>query len=41
VCVGIQVPPDDKEDWYCRECIQRKDELFTADKKKKPRKKKV
>jgi transcription initiation factor TFIID subunit 3 len=40
VCVGIQVPPDEKENWYCRECIQRKQEAV-EDKKKKTKKKKI
>jgi hypothetical protein len=40
VCVGIQVPPDENEDWYCRVCIVKKQENI-ADKKKKSRKKKV
>ncbi|KAF4521266.1 hypothetical protein B566_EDAN008469 [Ephemera danica] len=39
VCVGIQVPPDDKEDWYCRECIQRKQEALTSKKKMKKKNK--
>ncbi|PNF17118.1 hypothetical protein B7P43_G09094 [Cryptotermes secundus] len=40
VCVGIQVPPDENEDWYCRVCIVKKQENI-ADKKKKSRKKKI
>ncbi|XP_067015220.2 transcription initiation factor TFIID subunit 3 isoform X2 [Anabrus simplex] len=40
VCVGIQVPPDENEDWYCRVCIVKKQEN-SADKKKKPRKRKM
>ncbi|XP_021917768.1 transcription initiation factor TFIID subunit 3 isoform X3 [Zootermopsis nevadensis] len=40
VCVGIQVPPDENEDWYCRVCIVKKQENI-ADKKKKSRKKKT
>lgn len=40
VCVGMQVPPADNEDWYCRYCIAKKQELH-HDKKKKKRKKKV
>ncbi|XP_033365396.1 transcription initiation factor TFIID subunit 3 isoform X3 [Bombus vosnesenskii] len=40
VCVGMQVPPADNEDWYCRTCIAKKQELH-HDKKKKKRKKKV
>ncbi|XP_071449609.1 transcription initiation factor TFIID subunit 3 isoform X2 [Hetaerina americana] len=39
VCVGMQVPPDDNEDWYCRVCIVKKEESL-VDKKKKARKKK-
>ncbi|XP_059607642.1 transcription initiation factor TFIID subunit 3 [Phlebotomus argentipes] len=27
VCVGIQVPPDATEDWYCRVCILKKQEI--------------
>ncbi|XP_018057154.1 PREDICTED: transcription initiation factor TFIID subunit 3 isoform X1 [Atta colombica] len=40
VCVGMQVPPAEDEDWYCRFCIAKKQELL-HDKKKKKRKKKV
>jgi transcription initiation factor TFIID subunit 3 len=40
VCVGIQVPPDENEDWYCRVCIVKKQENI-AEKKKKSRKKKM
>jgi len=40
VCVGMQVPPADDEDWYCRFCIAKKQELL-HDKKKKKRKKKM
>ncbi|XP_076172400.1 TBP-associated factor 3 isoform X1 [Ptiloglossa arizonensis] len=40
VCVGMQVPPAENEDWYCRFCIAKKQELH-HDKKKKKRKKKV
>ncbi|XP_046485681.1 transcription initiation factor TFIID subunit 3 isoform X1 [Neodiprion pinetum] len=40
VCVGMQVPPAKNEDWYCRLCIAKKQELH-HDKKKKKRKKKV
>lgn len=36
----MQVPPADDEDWYCRFCIAKKQELL-HDKKKKKRKKKV
>ncbi|XP_075219426.1 TBP-associated factor 3 [Lycorma delicatula] len=38
VCVGIQVPPD-SNDWFCRVCIGKKDEIV-GEKKKKIRKKK-
>ncbi|XP_012277504.1 transcription initiation factor TFIID subunit 3 isoform X2 [Orussus abietinus] len=40
VCVGMQVPPATNEDWYCRSCIAKQQELH-HDKKKKKRKKKV
>lgn len=41
VCVGIQVPPDTNEDWYCRVCIAKKQEQAgsSGDKKKKRKKK--
>lgn len=39
VCVGIQVPPDKNEDWYCRFCIVKKQGTHT-EKKKRGRKKK-
>ncbi|XP_052899934.1 uncharacterized protein LOC128306454 [Anopheles moucheti] len=39
VCVGIQVPPDDNEDWYCRVCIAKKQDT-QADEKQRKRKKK-
>ncbi|XP_055373714.1 probable serine/threonine-protein kinase DDB_G0282963 isoform X2 [Condylostylus longicornis] len=39
VCVGIQVPPDDNEDWYCRVCIAKKQATHESDKKKKRKKK--
>ncbi|XP_035908380.1 uncharacterized protein LOC118510517 [Anopheles stephensi] len=39
VCVGIQVPPDDNEDWYCRVCIAKKQDSH-ADEKQRKRKKK-
>ena len=39
VCVGIQVPPDKNEDWYCRFCIVKKQGSQT-EKKKRGRKKK-
>ncbi|GAB0098591.1 hypothetical protein DMENIID0001_143440 [Sergentomyia squamirostris] len=45
VCVGIQVPPDATEDWYCRVCIVKKQEMqmsggagVGSDKKKKRKK---
>uniref|UniRef100_A0A182N1K8 PHD-type domain-containing protein n=1 Tax=Anopheles dirus TaxID=7168 RepID=A0A182N1K8_9DIPT len=39
VCVGIQVPPEDNEDWYCRVCIAKKQDSH-ADEKQRKRKKK-
>lgn len=39
VCVGIQVPPDKNEDWYCRFCIVKKQGTH-PEKKKRGRKKK-
>ncbi|KAL3289359.1 hypothetical protein HHI36_022795 [Cryptolaemus montrouzieri] len=39
VCVGIQVPPDENEDWYCRHCLLKKDEDLQSDKKKKRKRK--
>uniref|UniRef100_W4VRD2 Putative bip2 n=1 Tax=Corethrella appendiculata TaxID=1370023 RepID=W4VRD2_9DIPT len=39
VCVGIQVPPDANEDWYCRVCIGKKQETQSSEKKKKRKKK--
>ncbi|XP_055691928.1 transcription initiation factor TFIID subunit 3 [Lutzomyia longipalpis] len=43
VCVGIQVPPDATEDWYCRVCIVKKQEMQAGGgggmEKKKKRKK--
>ncbi|XP_050296632.1 transcription initiation factor TFIID subunit 3 [Anthonomus grandis grandis] len=38
VCVGIQVPPDENENWYCKPCLAKKNEDF-QDKKKKRKKK--
>lgn len=35
VCVGIKVPPEQDQDWFCRVCISKKQE----DKKKKRKKK--
>ncbi|XP_025833542.1 transcription initiation factor TFIID subunit 3 isoform X2 [Agrilus planipennis] len=41
VCVGIQVPPDDNEDWYCRNCINKKQkDLQTKEKKKRKKREK-
>ncbi|XP_034939445.1 transcription initiation factor TFIID subunit 3 isoform X2 [Chelonus insularis] len=40
VCVGMQVPPATNEDWYCRLCIAKKQELH-HDRKKRKRRKKV
>ncbi|XP_057665265.1 transcription initiation factor TFIID subunit 3 [Diorhabda carinulata] len=39
VCVGIQVPPDENENWYCKPCLARKNEDFQSDKKKKRKRK--
>ncbi|XP_045482902.1 transcription initiation factor TFIID subunit 3 isoform X2 [Harmonia axyridis] len=39
VCVGIQVPPDENENWYCRHCLLKKDEDLQTDKKKKRKRK--
>ncbi|XP_044765452.1 transcription initiation factor TFIID subunit 3 isoform X2 [Coccinella septempunctata] len=39
VCVGIQVPPDENENWYCRHCLLKKDEDLQSDKKKKRKRK--
>ncbi|KXJ83131.1 hypothetical protein RP20_CCG008967 [Aedes albopictus] len=39
VCVGIQVPPDSNEDWYCRVCIGKKQESHGDEKQKKRKKK--
>ncbi|XP_043468256.1 transcription initiation factor TFIID subunit 3 isoform X1 [Leptopilina heterotoma] len=41
VCVGMQVPPASNEDWYCRQCLSKKQELHHDKKKKKGKKKKV
>ncbi|KAH1028880.1 transcription initiation factor TFIID subunit 3 [Dendroctonus ponderosae] len=38
VCVGIQVPPDENENWYCKPCLAKKNEDL-QDKKKKRKKK--
>lgn len=40
VCVGIQVAPDDTDDWYCRLCIKKQQESHGSSEKKKKRKKK-
>lgn len=39
-CVGIQVPPDVNEDWYCRACISRKQDAYSGEKKRKKKKNK-
>lgn len=39
VCVGIQVPPDSNEDWYCRVCIGRKQHGGDVERQKKRKKK--
>lgn len=39
VCVGIQVPPDENENWYCKPCLCRKNEDLQSDKKRKRKKK--
>ncbi|XP_055546353.1 transcription initiation factor TFIID subunit 3 [Wyeomyia smithii] len=39
VCVGIQVPPDSNEDWYCRVCIGKKQESHGDEKQRKRKKK--
>ncbi|XP_031336162.1 transcription initiation factor TFIID subunit 3 isoform X3 [Photinus pyralis] len=38
VCVGIQIPPDENENWYCRICLSKKEEVLQMDKKKKRKK---
>ncbi|XP_018560819.1 transcription initiation factor TFIID subunit 3 [Anoplophora glabripennis] len=38
VCVGIQVPPDENENWYCKPCLCRKNEDLQSDKKRKRKK---
>uniref|UniRef100_A0A182QHS4 PHD-type domain-containing protein n=1 Tax=Anopheles farauti TaxID=69004 RepID=A0A182QHS4_9DIPT len=40
VCVGIQVPPEDNEDWYCRVCIAKKQDPHADAEKQRKRKKK-
>lgn len=39
VCVGIQVPPDENENWYCKPCLARKNEDLQSDKKRKRKRK--
>ncbi|KAJ8984228.1 hypothetical protein NQ317_007460 [Molorchus minor] len=39
VCVGIQVPPDENENWYCKPCLCKKNEDLQTDKKKRRKKK--
>ncbi|CAH0561859.1 unnamed protein product [Brassicogethes aeneus] len=39
VCVRIQVPPDENENWYCKHCLPKNNEDLGADKKKKRKKK--
>ncbi|XP_051173985.1 transcription initiation factor TFIID subunit 3 isoform X2 [Leptopilina boulardi] len=41
VCVGMHIPPASNEDWYCRQCLSKKQELHHDKKKKKGKKKKV
>lgn len=36
--MGIQIPPDETENWYCRYCILKKNEDLQSDKKKKRKK---
>ncbi|XP_058127631.1 uncharacterized protein LOC131291086 [Anopheles ziemanni] len=40
VCVGISVPPDDNEDWYCRVCIGKMQDSHADTEKQRKRKKK-
>lgn len=40
VCVGIQVPPDENENWYCKPCLCKKNEDFDKKKKRKRKEKK-
>lgn len=40
VCVGIQVPPDVNENWYCRACISRKQDSHNSGGEKKKKRKK-
>lgn len=39
VCVGIQVPPDESENWYCKPCLCKKNEDLQSDKKRKRKRK--
>lgn len=39
VCVGIQVPPDENENWYCKPCLCKKNEDLQSDKKRKRKRK--
>lgn len=41
VCVGIQVPPDENENWYCKPCLAKKNEDLQDKKKKRKKKEKV
>lgn len=38
VCVGIQVPPDNNENWYCRRCLAQKNANLSSKKKKRKKK---
>ncbi|XP_049818269.1 transcription initiation factor TFIID subunit 3 isoform X3 [Aethina tumida] len=40
VCVRIQVPPDENENWYCKHCLPKNTGDSQTDKKNKKRKKK-
>ncbi|XP_049541411.1 nascent polypeptide-associated complex subunit alpha, muscle-specific form isoform X1 [Anopheles darlingi] len=39
ICVGIEVAPDENEDWYCRVCIGRKQDALKDEKQRKRKKK--
>ncbi|XP_058063526.1 uncharacterized protein LOC131213495 [Anopheles bellator] len=39
VCVGILVPPEDNEDWYCRVCIGKKQDPHVDERQRKRKKK--
>ncbi|XP_052860352.1 uncharacterized protein LOC128267443 isoform X2 [Anopheles cruzii] len=39
VCVGILVPPEDNEDWYCRVCIGKKQDPQVDERQRKRKKK--